>query len=149
MFKLKTGIFSESISVDKTTDLASVFSMINEIAAPAYPITMPSVTALAVFQGDGSEPANYTAAIKLYLSEMLLFEIKVPMTISGTRIGSCFVKASGLQILRPGTLRADVFIDNISIGDFSIEVRQVTTPPIQGQGNTQLPSPSGSGLGKI
>jgi hypothetical protein len=91
------------------------------------------ITSLAILIALGralTDSASCLVKFKIYIGEGLLIEHAIPMNLLDKDQTRCYVRFNGIQILRVGSLRVDVFINENPIGDFSIEIKQGIVPQI-------------------
>ena len=135
MARLEFFVVAEDVSVDQTTNQASVFSILEEIRTTDFPTVIPKCVALALWRQEaGDEDRDFQMALRVRLpnGEEHTQETNFRMTRTRHRIIN---RIQGLPLPGEGQLRFEVLLNGVHAAEHIVTVEQVR--PIDA-GNTSF-----------
>ena len=131
MTKLKALLCSEGVAVDIATKQMSIFNVIDQVSAPAFPVAMGSLCVVVFLERDAEEKAQYQGVLTLRNNGKELGAMAVPVNFKGTRMNRSIAKFQGVPIQELGFLEITFSLDGEVLGNTRIEVAAVTPGMVQ------------------
>ncbi len=103
--QVKLFICSSSSALDARTNSISVFHILEEIHAPAYPIVIPGMSVIALLDLDDGEPIDQEIELRFYLGDQQLFAVPFQTDFQVRRKARALADLNGLVVPAPGILR--------------------------------------------
>ncbi len=125
MIRLKFLLGAESVIRDSQTGLISAINIFTDFSPVGFPALIYRLSTLALFTRDDGDPNVLVYLLKIFLDEQNLHEQEISVNFQDKHRMNSIVVFSGLPIPQPGMLRFEIWMENTSIGQFTITVNPV------------------------
>jgi hypothetical protein len=115
-------VVGDGCSIDRGTNRASVFNLLEEIPTPTFPIAIYAVSVFTLWIREEGEP-DTDAQLRVFLNEVQLRQTPLPLRFEGTSRCRNVTNILGLVLSGPGTLHFDVLLIDRVVGTWKIPVR--------------------------
>lgn len=103
--QVKLFICSSSSALDARTNSISIFHVLEEVHAPAYPIVIPGMSVIALLELDDGELINQEMKLRVFLGDQQLFAAPFQTNFQVRRKARAIADFNGLVVPAPGMLR--------------------------------------------
>jgi hypothetical protein len=139
------AICAESVAIDGATNRLSIFHILERLQATSFPILVPRLTFIAMFERQPSEPSQFDLELVVELNGTTLHRGAMPVDYQGQAATRAIVEMSGLPLPSPGLVRIVALQQNVEMAYWQIEVANIgqlhlTPTSVPGIG-TSVPAP--------
>ncbi len=92
--------------IDRFRNSVSLIELLEELQVEGFPVFLPEVSVVILFERESGEPEEITGMLSLTLSGVMLAERRVQSSFAGVRRCRNIVFIQGLVITAPGPLVA-------------------------------------------
>lgn len=134
MARLEFFVVSESVSIDQTSNAASVFNILEEIGTPQFPILIPYCAAISLWcreEADRDEDFQCTLRIIRPGGERNDISTNFRPVRPRHRVVQ---RIQGLQLTQAGELRFELLLNGKHAADHIVTVVQVRPIDVAGSG---------------
>ena len=121
---------SQSSAVDVRRNTISVFHILEELAAPAFPIVIQALSIVAMLELDENEPADPRVLLRILLGDQQLFEGPFQADFRVRRKARALADFNGLVIPAPGVLNVLLHAGDRDIATWQIICHQIAPPQL-------------------
>lgn len=125
------AVCSEGASVDSSSNLLSIFNVIDEITAQAFPTVIPKVTIVFLVEKTEGDPELVPAHLVIRHNERDFVRQPVSIDFQNKLRMRLVVSFVGVVLSAPGDLVAALMINDQELGRWRIAVIQSALPPPQ------------------
>jgi hypothetical protein len=115
---------------DATTNNVSVFSILEQFNAAGFPVVVPNVECLVVWQREAGDDALVPLTLKVMNNNVELASADVTVEFGQAQRHRTMVTFNAIVIREPGNLRFEFVRDDAVLASYSIEV---AAPPAAAQ----------------
>ena len=124
MARLEYFVVADSVSIDQATNQVSVFNILEEIAAPKFPIVVQKCAALTLWQMEpGDDLKDFQASLCVHSSSSEKHRFDINFKSKGTR-HRIIQRLQCLQIEQPGDLRFEMLLNGEHAADHIVTVKK-------------------------
>jgi hypothetical protein len=116
-------VVSDGMVVDARSNNVSIFTLLEEITAPAFPILIPRVTITALLQRDANEP-DAVFQLRASMGETTLFETPMGAEFQGRLRTRSILEIGGLAIPGPGPIEFRLIHNTRTLSSWSVLVHR-------------------------
>jgi len=131
MIQMKLMLCADGIVIDRLTNNASVFSIIEEITPAALPFAMLRFCVLAVLERDATDPPRIESSVRIAINERNIIEQTVVIDFEDKLRNRTVVTAVAMPIPDSGTLQASLWYAGQRLGQYDIKVNLPPTPRVE------------------
>jgi hypothetical protein len=118
MLKIKNLIISESNSLDKDTGNVSLFNILTNISAPAFPVVINKIVVTVILERGQSDCLNGNVELIVKQKDEIAFNQNVPYIFNDKSYGAnLIIKINTFIIKEPGEVEFIVKCDNITMNN--------------------------------
>jgi hypothetical protein len=125
MIEARLAVCAESVVRDAETNAVSVFNIFEEIGAPAFPVIVPKLSVLFLFERAEGGPERVDSHLVFSLNETELARFPFDVDFQGKPRTRLIVTVGGAQIPEPGMFMVSVFWRDMQMGSWRMPVHQV------------------------
>lgn len=122
--KSNLALCAESSAVDNTSNLLSVFNVIDEVTSPAYPTVIPKLTVLFIVEKEDGDHDSTDAFVTINLNETELIRQPMEIAFAGKKRMRQILIVNGLVINGPGKLTTKMIVGDDVIDSWEIYLIQ-------------------------
>ena len=120
---------SQSGAVDATTNLMSLFHILEQIQSAAFPSALPSLTLGAIFSKEQGDADSNSLRLRIALGDAAILDTALTFSFQGRARGRLMAAINGLAVPGPGVLSFSILSDSgQNLGSWDVIVEQATTP---------------------
>jgi hypothetical protein len=123
-------ICCETCVQDVRTNVLSIFNLIDELAASAFPVAIPKLTVVAALRRTMEEPAVLSTRLRGTLNNQQLFDLELPLDFQTKPRTRAIGEMQGVLIPAAGRLRIGLYRDQAELGGWDIEIFAVGAPRV-------------------
>jgi hypothetical protein len=133
--RLKYLICCESSAFDLFSNRVSLFHIIDQVTAPAYPIALTSLAIVFCLERDNGDPDAVNARVSISYGAQELASYPMAVQFGGNPLARGSGNVQGFFVPGPGRLTVSLNVDEQIIGTWDIDCSQVgefqfqQTPP--------------------
>jgi hypothetical protein len=145
MIKPVICLAAESTSVDGGTNRLSIFHVLEQVHSPAFPLLIPRVSFVTMFERDPGDPASVTYEVVFDDNGKIVHRAPFPVDFQTQMRARTLAEVGALPITGPGVFKMAILDGTNELCAWRIEVRQlamgVQLQPIPGSGTAAPPTP--------
>lgn len=131
VMRAKLFLCAQSSSLDARTNAISVFHVLEELHAPAYPVALPAMSIIAFLELEEGEPIDSEVQLQILLGEQQLFVGPFQTNFQVRRKARALADFNGLVIPAPGVLRVLLTSAERNVAAWEMTCDQVLPPHLQ------------------
>ena len=125
MPRLEFFVVSELVSVDQTTNKASIFNILEEIHAPQFPVIIPHCVATSLWcQQEEDHERDFQCVLRVTLPNGNTRDFASNFTLTQTR-HRLIQALQVLPVTQPGELRFELLLNGVHAAQHIVTVEQV------------------------
>lgn len=130
---IRTTLFfcSDSAAIDARFNTLSVFHIMEQLNAPAFPMAIPRLTVVALLSKEEADPPVFQLQLQIFLGVQQLFAGPVHGNFFQQLSTRTVIEVNGLVIPAPGELRLVLINGEQPLGSWTVRVNQVGMPAMQ------------------
>jgi len=97
---MRTFLVSDLAAVDKRTNTLSIFNIIGELNAESFPVIVPRLTVVMVFERKENEEEKQGVVLRIKQSGHKLFEAQITLDFQGKLVARSIVEIRALMVER-------------------------------------------------
>jgi hypothetical protein len=121
---------AESASIDQTTNRLSLFNIVEEISAAAFPGMVPSAALVMIAERESHEPDQATLQLSLLLNGQQLYSASLVVHFQQQMRCRVVANMNGIPLNGPGRLEFNVEYSSKSLGRWPVEIKALPSPVI-------------------
>jgi len=126
MARLEFFVVSVSASVDQTTNQASIFDIIEEVKATAFPSLLHSCVAFSLWRREpGDEERDFQLILRITTPGGAIHDFPSNFRMPAARHRT-LVRVQGLLVEQPGQLRFEAILNGTHAAEHVVDVQQIT-----------------------
>ena len=133
MARLKLLLCADGVIVDRLSNTASVFTILEELTPQELPSVLPRLVVLAIVERDEDDPEKRDFWLTLRLNDESIFEQEMKLDFQGKRRVRQMVHLGGVTIDKPGTLTTSLRLSDEEGGEWCITVNPPKKPVVKKQ----------------
>jgi hypothetical protein len=122
---------SESGAVDTTTNRLSIFNVLEEINAVAFPVIQPSLLISMLIERLPADPSNCTLQIVVNANNQQLFTIPMPVDFQGKLRARSLAQVQGVLLSAPGQLKIQAIYEKNPLAEWVGPINLINQPQAQ------------------
>ncbi len=126
MIKSNYLLLSEGITWDQITWLASVYNILEKFQVPQYPLIIPKMAMLCVFEKKNESSSTFEIDWKLYNNDILLTASKQPLDFEDKSKHKWLNILQSIEIKEPWELVLSIYYKWEEINRYVIEVETLS-----------------------
>ena len=130
---------AESVSLDARRNALSLFHLIEEMTVPAFPVVIPQLSIVALFERAEDEPELADLTVRIVLNEQEIFRGPIDLRFAGHLRMRWLTDVRGLVIPSPGTLAFIIYAGAQELGAWTISVLNIGQVVVQGELPLEVP----------
>jgi hypothetical protein len=123
---------AQSSALDSTTNRLSLFHLMDEIAAAAFPTTLPSLCIAALFERDATETNQQSCVLTVSLDDVTVASFALSVQFGSTKRTRVVNTVQGLTIPGPGTVTVAIVCRSVVLASWQAQA-VCTQPPKAGE----------------
>lgn len=133
MPKLECFLVAESVSIDQTTNEASVFNILEHFRIPEFPTVLPKCAAFSLWRKEpGDEDRDWQALLEITLPDGSTPQFSLNFRFTASPRHRLTQRFLGLPLRREGELRFELRLNGEHVAEHLVTVERVD--PIQAGG---------------
>jgi hypothetical protein len=144
VIRSKLFLCSDSASIDARNNTLSVFHILEQLNAIGFPVVVPRLSVVAIFEREQTDPATIQLQLEIYAGLQQLFAGPIAVNFFQQLMARTVLELNGLVVPAPGNLRVVVTLEGQAVGSWTIPVielgqphAQIVFPPTAPQAPTQ------------
>jgi hypothetical protein len=129
--RAKLFLCAQASAIDARTNSISVFHILEEVHAPAYPVVLPTMSIIALLELDEGEPIATEVHLQIFLGNQQLFDGPFQTNFQIRRKARAVAEINGLVIPAPGVLRVLVASAGRNVAAWEMTVDQIAPPQLE------------------
>lgn len=121
---LKLFVVSEGTSIDMRSNNVSIFTLLEEVGSPVFPVLVPRMIVTAIFERDAGE-ADVTYQLRAAIGDKVLFETPFAAEFQGRPRTRSVMEIGGIAIPGPGVIEFKLMKDGATVGRWDLQVTHV------------------------
>lgn len=123
MISTRLVAIAKSATIDKYTNLLSIFEVVDTITSGTFPLALPAVAVVVMTQRDTeTDPENVDLDIHVRSAGKDLPSVTATIDFSGTSGNILIARVGGISVLGPGSLEFIIRHNKKQIGRFVVAV---------------------------
>jgi hypothetical protein len=114
MLSFKNVIVSESASIDRDTGNVSLFNILTNLSAPAFPVVMNKIVVTVILERDDGDSLEGNIELIIKQKDIADFHQMVPYLFKDTLGANLKIQITGFVIKEPGIIEIIVKHDDIT-----------------------------------
>jgi hypothetical protein len=119
-----------SSSLDARSNSISIFHLLEEIAAPAYPIVVQRISIVGLLFLDDNEPRP-EIELRIFLGDQQLFVGPFQANFEVQRTARAVAEFNGLVVPAPGIVRTALSMEGRDFANWEVVCRQIAPPQLE------------------
>ncbi len=133
MAELKLFVVAESVSIDQTTNSASVFNILEEVHAVQFPILVPSCAVLSVWHREaGDEGKDWQLVLRVTPPNGDSHDLSSNFRFANPR-HRVVQRVLGLAVEHAGQLDFELQLNGRRVAEYTVGVRQAAASDVVGE----------------
>jgi len=125
---------AESIAVDQRRNSLSLFHIIEELNIAAFPIAIPYMAVVAMFDRTLEEPSDPEGVeLTIFLGNQEISRGAMRLNFQGHLSMKAIYEVGGLVLAGPGTLEVAVTLENRKLATWPITLKNIGQPVVQAE----------------
>lgn len=126
MIRVKTCFVAEGVVVDRDSNQATAYSIIEDLLTPSYPLFLQKIAFFSRWDRTSSDPAQCRAEFSLTHDGQDLSRQFIDFDFGESLRTRCTIRLDGLSLARPGTVVFRLAIPGHEAAEYAIHAE--TTP---------------------
>lgn len=127
MARLEFFVVSEGVSVDQQTNQLSLFSVIEQVTSPDFPLVLPYAAAVSLWMAEaGDNGRDFQCMLRIILPDGGQHDFPTNFTFRARR-HRVIQRILGFPINEPGLLRFEVFLNGEYAASHEVDISQKGT----------------------
>jgi hypothetical protein len=131
VIQAKLFLCSDSAVIDARTNTISAFHIMEQINSTAFPVIVPRLSIVAMFEREETDPATVQLQVQIYSGNQQLFAGPLPVNFFQQLQSRTIVDLNGLVVPGLGSLRIVLRNEEQILSSWIIAVNQVGQPRAQ------------------
>lgn len=110
--RVMMAVCASAALVDRFSNQLSIFNVLEQIAAPGFPIWIPQITFIVTLQREIQEPPRFQTRVQVLLGETLIAENAVAIDFENNLTARTIMTFQGLPINGPGEIAFRFLLPN-------------------------------------
>jgi hypothetical protein len=127
----KLFVCASSSALDVRRNSISIFHVLEEVRAPAYPVVISGISVVALLELDETEPINPEIQLRVFLGEQQLFAGPFQANFQVRRMARALADFNAFMVPAPGTLRVVLHSAGQDIVSWNILCEQIAPPQLE------------------
>jgi len=125
------ALSSEGIVVDKKSNNASVFNILEKLSSPAFPLFFPKIYFFCMLKREADEPSEYELNLHVINNENVILQQTLSANFRDQLRHRHIMEIGGMPIPAPGQLKFSLRLNEDELASYSIEVVQIGPPHVE------------------
>lgn len=121
---LQLGMMARGVLVDKFSNTLSIFSLLDSIQAPKFPILFGEVAFLSILRKEVGDPNEFPSEVVISVGDAVVAKAIVQVNFENSQSTRQIVNFQGLPVLTANNIRVRLSVPNGEALTFEIPVTQ-------------------------
>ena len=117
-------VVSDNMAIDARSNNVSIFTLLEEIGSPVFPILVPRVTVTAIFEREPDEP-DAAFQMRAAMGDKILFETPMGADFQGRSRTRSILEIGGFAVPGPGVIEFKLVKDGVTKVFWKVQVTRV------------------------
>ena len=134
MIKGKLLLCAEGVSIDKRSNNATIFNIIEGLNLRHLPVVFPKMTIFSVFERDDGDPETWDGEFSIRIDGSEVAHDALPVNFQGQKVTRTILTVAGLPITQPGKMKLSIYEKGEKTKEklsYSIDVTVPTQPEVE------------------
>lgn len=123
MIRAKICLVAEGLSIDRESNVASIFTIIEGVQAAGFPVVMQKVVFFCLWERDNNDPALVHGHFKASQGENVLIEKNIDINFGESRRNRTAITVNGLLLHGPGKVLFQLALpEQHTVAEYDVEV---------------------------
>jgi hypothetical protein len=109
MIKGKLLLCAEGVSIDKQSNNATIFNIIEQLNLKHLPVVFPKMVIFSVFERDDGDPETWDGEFSICIDGSEAARDALPINFQGQKVTRTILTVAGLPITQPGKMEISIY----------------------------------------
>lgn len=124
MINTKLMLCADNVIVDRFTNNASAFNILEEITPEGLPFAYPRFVVLSILEREISDPAKLECTLQIKIAEEIIIDQKVIVDFQDKLRSHSVFSIFGMPVPNYGILQASLLCEERELGHYDIKVNE-------------------------
>lgn len=134
MIRGKLLLCAEGVSIDRQSNNATIFNLIEQLNFKSLPVAYPKLVIFSLFERDDGDAETWDGEMLICINGAEVANPPIPVNFQGKRRSRNILTLGGLPITQPGKMEISIYEKgnrSIEIISYAIEITLPTKPTIE------------------
>jgi len=122
MIKSKLLICAEGVVIDKKSNNASIFEILEQLSFSTLPVVFPKLVVFSAFERDEGDDEKWDGRLCISVAGSVILDNEIVHDFKGTMRSRNIITVGGLPITQPGKLEVSVRKDTEIFASYTLDV---------------------------
>jgi hypothetical protein len=123
--KANIMLVSEGVSIDQTTNNATIYNILERLSSKSIPIFSPQMYVFTLLEKEDSEENNFNCILQIFNNKQKLFQVEVNPNFKRGKRNRTVIRIGGIAIPSPGELIFNFVCNEKILSFYKIEIVKI------------------------